>query len=277
MLKDITAILWSGEGSSRALDAGVALASAGGAHLTVVLAVPELEIPAVVGVSLSSEIIARQHAEAFALAKEQAAGLEERARRAGITFEIRIDQALSGVLPRHVARHARHADLVVVSQAAEDQPELAGRLIEATFMDSGRPALVIPYIGTRKLPPERVICAWDGSREASRALHDALPLLRGAEQVMVTTVDPDGLGGVGAQPGADIAAHLARHGVKVVVERLDTDGMSVGDVLLSQVGAWEADMLVMGAYGHSRFREMILSGATIHLLRHMTVPVLFAH
>jgi nucleotide-binding universal stress UspA family protein len=145
-------------------------------------------------------------------------------------------------------------------------------------MDTGRPALVIPYIGARAIPPKRAMVAWDGSREAARAVNDALPFLRLATSVTILVVDAERRPSqLGEQPGADIATHLARHSVKVEVRQVHGGGLATGDVILSQASDEGTDLVVMGGYGHSRFREMVLGGATRHLLDHMTCPVLLSH
>ena len=122
-----------------------------------------------------------------------------------------------------------------------------------------------------------MLAAWDGSAPAARALGDALPLLRRAERVALAVVDPERLGGrVGEQPGADMAAHLARHGVRVEVQAVPSGGLATADVLLDLAADTGADLLVMGGYGHSRLRELAFGGTTRDVLGRMTVPVLLA-
>jgi nucleotide-binding universal stress UspA family protein len=128
------------------------------------------------------------------------------------------------------------------------------------------------------MPPRRAMLAWDGSREAARAVHDALPLLRLAEEAIVLIVDARDLGArVGPQPGADVAAHLTHHEVRTRVKQVRSDRLGIGELILAQAGEEGADLLVMGGYGHSRLREMLLGGVTRHMLEHTTVPVLFSH
>ena len=145
-------------------------------------------------------------------------------------------------------------------------------------MQSGRPTLVIPYVGARAMPPNRVLVAWDGSREAARAVNDALPLLAGTQSVTILVVDPGSLRGrVGDQPGAALATPLARHGIKAEVRTAASGGLGVGDVIIGQVTDMGADLVVMGGYGHSRLRQLVMGGVTRGILRSMTVPVLMAH
>jgi nucleotide-binding universal stress UspA family protein len=178
-----------------------------------------------------------------------------------------------------VALHGRHADLVVLGQADPDTASARARyLVEEVTLSAGRPALVVPYIGTAGTLGRRVMVAWDAGREATRALNDALPILKLADSVTVLSVNPQpGRDGHGEDPGADIGLHLARHGVPVEVQRTHAKGMDVGEILLSRLADLGSDLLVMGAYGHSRLREFVLGGATRTLLAEMTVPVLMSH
>ena len=143
-----------------------------------------------------------------------------------------------------------------------------------TVMDSGRPLLVVPYAGTFATVGKRVLVAWNGGREASRAVHDALPILEGAELVSVLSINPKGEDHF---PGFDISVELARHGVKTEALRTVSGYVSVGDLLLSEAADLSVDMIVMGAYGHSRLREFILGGASQQLMDSMTVPVFMSH
>jgi nucleotide-binding universal stress UspA family protein len=177
------------------------------------------------------------------------------------------------------ARNARNTDLVIVG---EPNPEAGGAdetlLVESAFMDTGRPALVIPQAGAVKLPPERVLIAWDGSREAARAVHDSMPLLRLAEEVVILIVDASKLGPrFGQQPGAGIVAHLGRHKVACRINQVQSGGSAVTDLILAEATSIGADLIVMGGYGHSRLRELMLGGATRHMIERMTLPVLLAH
>jgi nucleotide-binding universal stress UspA family protein len=178
------------------------------------------------------------------------------------------------------ALHARYADLAILGQLDPDrvETELVRPRPEQVALASGRPVLIVPYAGHFDNAGRRIVIAWNSTREAARAVGDAMPFLASAELVTVLTIDPrEGPGGHGELPGADIAVHLARHGVKTQIERTVSAGLPVGEVLLSRIADLGADLLVMGAYGHTRLRELLLGGATRSVLRSMTVPVLMSH
>jgi nucleotide-binding universal stress UspA family protein len=202
---------------------------------------------------------------------------DEIANRRGLSAEWR---SAAGYPSETTALHGRYADLIVLGQLDPDdtQAALLRPLPEEVALAVGRPILVVPYTGAWEAIGRRVLVGWDASREATRAVNDAMPLLAGAEAVTILVVDPsDGPTGHGEVPGADIALHLARHGVKATIETTVSAGIGAGNALLSRASDFEADLLVMGAYGHSRVRELLLGGATRTVLESMTLPILMAH
>jgi nucleotide-binding universal stress UspA family protein len=181
--------------------------------------------------------------------------------------------------PAELIRFARSADLAVLGQYPGDDSDRRTWLRPDDLMiETGRPVLVVPYAGAFELVGRRVLVAWDGTREANRALHDALPLIGGAEAVTVLHV--------GAQP-ADldrdrpwlerIVGHLGRHRINARAEETPSGDIATADVLLSRAADLGADMIVAGAYHHSQLRESLLGGVSRDLLDHMTVPVLMSH
>jgi nucleotide-binding universal stress UspA family protein len=180
-----------------------------------------------------------------------------------------------------IVLQARYADLVVVGQNNRDDAEThsTSDLPEYAALQGGRPVLVVPYAGEFERIDRHALVAWDGSRSATRAVTDALPLLRRSGTVTLVLFNPGRQYGVhGELPGADIALFLARHGVKVDVLRQDTPpGIDVGNALLSLAADIDADLLVMGAYGHMRWREVLMGGVTRTVLQSMTLPVLMSH
>jgi nucleotide-binding universal stress UspA family protein len=174
---------------------------------------------------------------------------------------------------------ARYADLVIAGQPEpEDSAGVASDFAEELVLSAGRPVLLIPYAGHFPEVGRRVLVAWNAGREAARAVTDALPLLARASIVQVVAFDPrKGGADHGDIPGADIALLLARHGVKVSIAQQQSKEVDVGNQILSRAADMQSDLIVMGAYGHSRLRELVLGGVTRTLLDTMTVPVLMSH
>jgi nucleotide-binding universal stress UspA family protein len=169
---------------------------------------------------------------------------------------------------------ARYADLAVLGQPQPGQA-LARAFVEEVILSAGRPVLMVPYAGRFADAGRRVLVAWNAGREAARAVTDALPLLAAAQSVEVVAFGAEG--DHGAIPGADIALFLARHGVKATAARQSAPDVDIGSQILSRAADTDADLIVMGAYGHSRLRELALGGATRSVLDAMTVPVLMSH
>jgi nucleotide-binding universal stress UspA family protein len=261
------------------LEAAIALATAFDAHLAALMLVAEPHVPPALGVHIPADLLTSQREASGKQAEAVLARVRALGDKAGIAIETRHEWVMIDDFAAAFARQARHADLSIVGQVDPDDGDVDGELIaEAAFMQSGRPTLVIPYIGARKLPPARVLIAWDGSREAARAVADAMPFLTRAESVTVLVVDAASLKGlVGDQPGADLATHLARHGIEAEVVTVASGGIGVGNVIVGQASDTGADLVVMGGYGHSRLRELILGGATQSILDHLPVPALLSH
>jgi nucleotide-binding universal stress UspA family protein len=193
----------------------------------------------------------------------------------GISSEWRV---ADGFVDEILAAEARSADLVIVGQAEPDSPPTStpADLAEDVAMAAECPVLIVPHIGAAKPPGKTVMLCWNDSREAKHAAVGALPLLAAADKVIVLIIDPKA--GRGRQePGADVAAWLARHGAKVTVQRDTAADSDVGGVILSRAADHDVDLIVMGIYGHSRMRELVLGGASRTLLASMTAPLLVAH
>jgi nucleotide-binding universal stress UspA family protein len=182
-----------------------------------------------------------------------------------------------GLTEPFVTRWAHCADLVILGQRIPDHDTGLYRP-EDVILSCSRPVMVVPYAGRR---PDRlgdnVLVAWNGSREAGRAVQEALPLMSASSVVTVLLVDPEEDADIDL--AGDLVAHLGRHGLRARTQviRHDLGTIAVSDTILTQVAELDADLLVMGAYSHSRFREIILGGVTRDILRDMNVPVLMAH
>ncbi len=256
----------------------VELAARHDAHLTGLYVIAEPS-PSSFAQGFPPELMSELQQAARARADAALERFAEAARRDQIAFETRIDRVLYTEIADAVATSARYVDLAILGQHDPDDALSNPRYLpEEVVLGGGRPVLILPYIGPARTFGERVIVAWDASREAARAVNDALPLLRQARQVGVVSVNPRPWPfGHGEEPGADIGLHLARHGVKVEVQRIEAQDVDPANAILSHVADQSADLLVMGAYGHSRIREFVLGGVTRTILAEMTVPVLMSH
>jgi nucleotide-binding universal stress UspA family protein len=210
-------------------------------------------------------------------AEQTAASAYQKATKGrNLSSEWRVTEAFSDDA---LAMNARYADLLVIGQADPDDPAGSpGDLPEAMAFATGRPILVVPHIGAPSSLGNTVMLCWNATRESARAASDSLPFLRMAEKVIVLVVDPDvSADRHGQEPGADVAAWLSRHGIKVTVQREVAADAQIGEIILSRAADYDADLIVMGIYGHSRLREMVLGGVSRTLLSSMTVPVLMSH
>jgi nucleotide-binding universal stress UspA family protein len=180
-----------------------------------------------------------------------------------------------------VALHGRASDLIIVSQQNRDDVEAAheNEFVEQTLLTAGRPVMVLPSSGDFPVVGDRVLLCWDGSREAARALADAAPLLQGASHVVVLTMDEgSATRNVESIPFEDLATYCVAHGIPAPDHvRRDIKGVGVGSTILNAAADYSADLIVMGAYGHSKFREWAMGGATASILKSMTVPIMFSH
>lgn len=223
------------------------------------------------------DLIGQQIEAMQELADQALALFETLAQRAGLeTYERR---RLDDEPDTGLALQARYADLVILSQtgAGESAPDLVSTLPGYVMLHSPRPVLVVPSAQ----PPDDIVrhalVAWNGSSEAARAISGAMPLLHKVREVTLAVFNPQASYGLhGGEPGADAATWIARHGVKVNVVTQDTRA-DVGDALLSMAADLHADLLVMGGYGRTRFRELLLGGVTRTVLANVRLPVLMAH
>lgn len=277
-LKDILAIVLDAEADEPAIAMAQHLASAQGAHLSAAFltALPDEPLayePTVVA-GVWAELLNRARAQAG----EQREKVEARLKASGLKYELRTVEALGRDLGRVAAVHARYSDLAVMARPRDEEGAgLRLDMIEGVLFHAGRPALVAPPDWNGALG-KKIAIAWDASREATRALAEARPFLAGCTEAIVMTVDAKHKAfGHGEQPGLNIAAHLERRGVKVRVQNLESGDQSVSRALCTAAVAEGADLMVMGAYAHSRLREMVFGGATRDLLESAPVPLLMAH
>jgi nucleotide-binding universal stress UspA family protein len=218
-------------------------------------------------------------AESDARALELAAKTALAAESTTLRYSIETVVTQLGALTDLVASRARFADLVILPRpyGAGIGPE-AEAIVEAALFQGKAPVLVLPTTGLGpNIQPKRVVLAWNQSAESMTAARRALPLLQAADAVNITVIDPSSQGEERSDPGGALCQLLTRHGVAAEVAVLARSLPRISDVLARHIRDQGADLLVMGAYGHSRFREAILGGATRNMLEQAEVPVLMAH
>ena len=278
--KDLLVVLDSDAASRGRIDLAAVLAERCAAHLVGLYPLPVPEMPRHLGYfdpAMLDRFFQDLRQQAQAASDTEREVFEHAASLRGLSAEWRVVAEGPESDP---ALHASYVDLTILGQLDPDRGdlELIRSRPEQVALASGRPVLIVPYAGHFETVGHRVLIGWNATREATRAVNDAMPLLAAADVVTVLTIDArEGPDAHGELPGADISLHLARHGVKAEIERTVSAGIPAGEVLLSRAADLGADLLVIGAYGHSRVRELLLGGATRSILQSMTLPVLMSH
>jgi nucleotide-binding universal stress UspA family protein len=275
MIKDIVVNLGLGA-QDPAGEYAVSLGEMFEAHVLGIAVSYEPVIPGTVMGGIPPEVIDGQRVESDKKARAAIAHFEQAAKRAGISAETRtISTSIAGAADQ-IGRIGRRFDLVVVGQPDRKASSSDEVVDESVLLESGRPVIFVPFIQKGGVKLDRIMVCWDGGRAATRAIADAMPLLKKAKQVEVVIVS--GKPGKDDEvPGADLGQHLARHGLKVEVKRITSPDIDVPSTILSYAADSSADLIVMGGYEHSRLREFLFGGATRGLLESMTVPVLMSH
>ncbi|MBU3029578.1 universal stress protein [Paracoccus marinaquae] len=220
--------------------------------------------------------------EAIDSAMEQAESLESTVRQhlasaSDLRWSVESAVAQIGGVASLVGMRARFSDLAVLDRPyGKDATPDAESVVEAALFEGGCPVLVLPQSGLPPEPPQRIIVAWNQSTEALVAVRRALPLLKTAETVEITIIDPGRGGPERSDPGGALTQMLTRHGVRAEIAVLARTAPTTSDELARRAAEVGADMIVMGAYGHSRFREAILGGTTRNMLEKASIPVLMA-
>ena len=275
MVKDIIVNLSVGKPRDVAGDYAISVASAFDAHLSGTACAYEPVVDGMAFPSVAVSLIDAFRAESAAEANRAKNAFEQNARRAGIAADSIVISGTASDAAKKLGELARDYDLSIVAQAQPDGDVAESMAIEGALFGSGRPVLVVPYIQSSGLKLDRVMVCWDGSRNAARAVGDAMPFLRRAGTIDVVTVDRQERRN--ELVGARIATHLARHGLKVELKPIIAPDSDVASAVLSFAADNSTDLIVMGGYGHTRLREFVLGGATSGILGSMTVPTLMAH
>jgi nucleotide-binding universal stress UspA family protein len=273
----ILSVLGPNQGN-RDLKLAAEICEAAGAHLSILAIGIASPVPIGTYADVMSDAwyVERQR-EAKKL-NERVDGLNQYLAASGLSGDVcgeYVELALAGEV---IGLRARHTDLTLLGPSLMADDLISDNALDGALFRSGKPAVVVPEKGGVSLAPGTIMVAWDGSMEAARAVHAARSMLQAAKAVRIVLVDPvAGAGGQGGEPGADLAAYLARLGVAVSLDRLPSGGKSIADVLMRHARDQAAELIVMGAYGHSRLRERIFGGVTRSMLNHVEVPLFMAH
>ncbi|MEZ5536012.1 MAG: universal stress protein [Thiolinea sp.] len=274
-MKEILVLVDASSASQQRVEVAVQYAEKLGAHLTGLFITPDVKIPGFFEKSLFREALdkheenLRAHSDSLkAVFMQATSGLA-----AGSDWVLE-----QGEFAEIAIGYSRGADMTILGQhnpSADEQATVGAP--DQVILRSGRPTLVIPYIkAPANIPAKHVLVAWDGSREATRALHDSIPLLQQAEKVELFTIaEPKSRAAQYAKLDL-VVAHLQRYGINARGDHLSKSSLEIGDMLLNHIVDTGADMLVAGAYGHSRLREVVLGGVTRSLLGHCGIPVLMS-
>ena len=274
-LKNILVHVDASERAGERIEIAATMAQASDAHLTGLFVIPRLPM---LGYPVSANLFHEQVEAARTDSKTSENAFHAAAKAKGVHAEWRCEE---GQLSSVVAHHTRYADLVAVGKGDAKDPARYPHsgLAPDLVMTCGRPVLVVPNFGRFETVGRRVLVCWNATRESTRAVNDSLPLLRAAEHVTVLSITPRKHpgGDHGKILSADLALHLARHGVRAEAASTTTEGIDAADMILARAGDLGADLIGAGAYGHSRTREWVFGGVTESLLHNTTVPTLMSH
>jgi nucleotide-binding universal stress UspA family protein len=263
--KNILLHLDHSSGCRNRLDTAFAMAKKYDALITGLFVVPDYVVPSYVEAQISVDLITDVTEKAIARAQEKLSSYQKLADEAGVKMDA----------------HTKYSDLLLLGQDQPDDPDNASYgLADALLFEGACPCMVVPHSGKLAVPGERVLLTWNASRESARALREALPLLAGAETVVVLSSEPNDsdVNIARGHPHADeLARFLASHGIESISSGIADMDVSTSDAILGQAAEMNADLIVMGAYGHARLREIILGGVTRDLLKQSGVPLFLAH
>ncbi len=279
-IKDVLVHLDTSDTCNQCIQAAAALAGRKGAHLIGLAFALESSLLKYYGGKLALEMGEGQGELTRQAAAAAIEVFEKCTKDRNIETESRIVECSTMDVGEQIAFHGRHVDITFLEQPSPDGENrgLMSSLMDGVLFSTGRPVYIVPYIGRRETPVRKAVIAWDGGYKSARAVNDAIPLLQDRGETVVLVVDPDKRKKAhGPKPGADIAAHLQRHGINASVVKQTSGDYGTATTILNFVSDSGADLLVMGAYGQSRLRERTFGGVTRTILDQMTVPVLMSN
>ncbi len=246
-----------------------------GAHITGLYVVPGIEVYPEPASAVGASVYDGKRVYFQEKISKIRSDFETAMKQDGLSFDFHdVDSIMPNIL-QDVVEQSRSVDLIVVSATNRDKAVgVENDFVENLVIAAGRPVLILPFKGKSWPKMEEIVLAWDDSREASRTVFDGVPFMQLAQRTHVVTFDPDGPGTV---PGAAIAEALDRHGIKAKTMTMSSSGLGVGELLMRTAHDQGAGLIIMGAYGHSRFTEFVFGGATRHIIRNLNIPVLMSH
>jgi len=271
------------DASAQRLDTAIAMAERLGAQLTACALAEQPAYYYGIGTEVAADVYTADVEQTKAVAQGAADAARTRLAESGHAGDrngrVRWATGTPVAISEIAARNARYADLSLIGQPFDGPQEtLLTKIFEGVLFDSGGPFVMIPQAWSGGAFGGRVLIAWSPCKEAARAVSDAMPFIEAAESVHIAMIDPEtGEDAHGEEPGADLAAMLARHRVPVTVDALPSAGQSVAGRLLSHAAECGANLIVMGGYGHWRLRETLFGGVTRDMIRQSEVPLLLAH
>jgi nucleotide-binding universal stress UspA family protein len=276
--KNILLHLDHSSGCQNRLETAFALAKNNDALITGLFVVPDYVVPSYVEAQISVDLITDVTEKALARAGETLSGYQRLAEEASVRMDAHV---VEGQVIPILREHTKYSDLLMLGQDQPDDPDNASYgLADALLFEGACACMVVPHSGKIALPGKRVLLTWNASRESAHALREAMPLLKSAETVVVLSSEPDDSDAQIARghPHADeLARFLESHGIESVSSGISDMDISASDAILGQAAEMNADLIVMGAYGHARLREIILGGVTRDLLKQSPVPLFLAH
>lgn len=275
--KTLLSVVGMNQGN-RDLELAAEICSNADAHLSVLVVSPAASVPIGTYADVVSDAWYVERQRDAKKLKGRAEEVTKFIDSKGLSTDITSEYCETALVGDVIGRRARYADLTLIGPSLLADEDITENALDGALFRSGRPVLMVPENSIVTLKPKAVSIAWDGSLEAARSVAAAMDLLAGAEDVRIVLVDPvAGEGGHGAEPGADLAAYLSRQGIKPTVERIASAGRAISDALAQHAVDNKIELLVMGAYGHSRLRERIFGGVTRSMLNRVSLPILMAH
>lgn len=277
-IKNLLIHLDHSEGCANRLQTAFDIARDFDARINGLFVVPDYIVPSYVEAQISVDLISDVTEKAVARAEQTLEDYRRRAADAGVEMEARV---VEGQIIPILREHSKYTDLMLLGQDQPEDPDNASYgLADALLFEGGCACMVVPHSGKLAAPGKRILLTWNASRESARALREALPFLKRADEIVVLSSEPDHEDARVARghPHADeLARFLESHGIASVSSGISDPNASPSDAIVGQAADMNADLIVMGAYGHARLREIILGGVTRDLLKLSTVPLLLAH